>query len=79
MKSKVNNNKSSSAGVFSRKDVKNFFKSLRIHFIGFLVYPAVFTTNHRFPLKIGKVPPVIDPLVAGPILLDTEFKVSHFI
>ena len=41
-----------------------------------LVYPRVFTTNTNMTLKIGQVPPVMDPMVSGDVVLDTEFEVS---
>ena len=45
-------------------------------FFSFLVFPTVFCRSPNFKLKIGHVPPVMEPIVAGDILLDTEFKVK---
>ena len=66
----------SSHGLFTETEAADFLRKLKIHFIGFLVFPRVFTTKPNFSLKIGQVPPVMDPLVAGKILYDTEFKVK---
>ena len=65
----------STTGVFSKDQAASFLQSLKLHFIGFLVYPAVFLKNPNFPLKIGQIPPVIDPTIAGDVLFDTEFEV----
>ena len=64
----------STSGHFSQDESVSFFKKLKIHFIGYLVYPAVFCKNPNFLLQIGNVPPLLDPLVSGDILYDTEFK-----
>ena len=43
----------------------------------YLVYPSVFSLT-KFPVKIGQVPPIINPKVAGPELFNTEhLKNSH--
>jgi hypothetical protein len=63
-------------GLFNKQEAADFFRRMKIHYIGFLVYPIVFTQNPNFVLKVGKVPPVMDPIVAGDVLFDTEFKVS---
>ena len=41
------------------------------------MYPSVFSLT-KFPVKIGQVPPIINPKVAGPELFNTEhLKNSH--
>ena len=66
----------STTGSFSKEEAALFHDRLKIHFIGFLVYPAVFLKNPNFSLKMGKVPPIMDVAVAGDFLLDTEFEVK---
>ena len=66
----------STTGHFNKKESEDFFHRLRCHFVGFIVFPAVFCKNPNFLLKIGDVPPIMDPMVSGEVLYDTEFKVS---
>ena len=66
----------SSTGVFTKDQAAAFYKDLKLHFIGFLVFPRVFLNNPNFSLKIGQVPPVMDPTIAGDVLFDTECEVS---
>ena len=66
----------SSTGTFSKDESANFFHRLNLHFVSYLVYPRVFTKNPNMTLKIGQVPPVMDPMVSGDLVLDTEFEVS---
>ena len=40
------------------------------------MFPTVFCRGPNFKLKIGHVPPVMEPIVSGDIILDTEFKVE---
>ena len=68
----------STTGSFSKAEAASFHERLKIHFIGFLVYPAVFLKNPNFSLKMGKVPPIKDVAVTGDFLLDTEFQVKLF-
>ena len=51
------------SGPFSAAEAEGFYIGLREHFIGYLVYPAVFCENPNFPLKIGSVPPVVKSLL----------------
>ena len=68
------------SGQFTAEEAQDFYIRLREHFIGYLVFPAVFCKNPNFPIKIGCVPPIINPVVAGKILYDTEFeKDSHIL
>ena len=64
------------SGTFSKAESASFFHRLNIHFISFLVYPRVFTSNPNFCLRIGEVPPVMNPRVSGDILFDTEYQAS---
>ena len=64
------------SGTFSKADSADFYHRLNIHFISFLVYPRVFTSNPNFCLRIGEVPPVMNPRVSGDILFDTEYQAS---
>ena len=66
----------SSTGVFTKDQAAAFYEDLKLHFIGFLVYPRVFLNNPNFPLKIGQVPPLMDPMIAGEVLYDTESQVG---
>ena len=66
----------SSTGQFSNEESADFFHRLNLHFVSYLVYPRVFTTNRNMTQKIGQVPPVMDPMVSGDVVLDTEFEVS---
>ena len=66
----------SSTGVFTKEGAASFHNCLKLHFVGFLVYPAVFIKNPNFLIKIGQVPPIMDPSIAGDFLLDTEFEVK---
>ena len=66
----------SSTGKFTKEESADFFHRLNLHFVSYLVYPRVFTTNPNITLKIGQVPPVMDPKVSGDVVLDTEFEVS---
>ena len=68
------------SGTFSADEAQNFYIRLREHFISYLVFPAVFCRNPNFPMKIGSVPPVVNPVIAGDSLYDTEFeKDSHIL
>ena len=68
------------SGIFTAEEAQNFYIRLREHFISYLVFPAVFCRNPNFPLKIGGVPPVVNPAIAGDFLYDTEFeKDSHIL
>ena len=40
--------------------------------ISYIVYPAVFCLQSRFPVKIGQVPPILNPKIAGHELFNTE-------
>ena len=40
------------------------------------MYPIVFLKNPNFPLKIGQVPPMMDPMISGDVLYDTEYEVG---
>ena len=62
------------SGTFSADEAQNFYIRLREHFISYLVFPAVFCRNPNFPMKIGSVPPVVNPVIAGDSLYDTEFE-----
>ena len=66
----------SSTGVFTKDQAAAFYEDLKLHFIGFLVYPIVFLKNPNFPLKIGQVPPMMDPMISGDVLYDTEYEVG---
>ena len=65
----------SSSGRFSKDESSDFFRRLRLHFVSFLVYPRVFTKNPNFNIGIGQVPPVMDPIVSGDVVFDTECEV----
>ena len=68
------------SGQFTAEEAEGFYTRLREYFIGYLVFPAVFCKNPNFPIKIGCVPPIINPVVAGKTLYDTEFeKDSHIL
>ena len=66
-------------GKFSAAEAEDYWKSLRIHFIGFLVYPRVFSQQSQFPVKIGKVPPILNPKIAGPELFNTEHVKDSYV
>ena len=68
----------SSSGRFSKDESSDFYRRLRLHFVSYLVYPRVFTKNPNFNIGIGQVPPVMDPIVSGEVLFDTEFEVIHY-
>lgn len=63
-----------SDGSFTAKASEDFFLSLRTHFISFLVFPSTFVLNTSFLISVGNVPPIIQPLVAGSVLHNTEHK-----
>ena len=66
-------------GKFSAAEAEDYWKSLWIHFIGFLVYPRVFSQQSQFPVKIGKVPPILNPKIAGPELFNTEHVKDSYV
>ena len=66
-------------GQFTSSETENFWESLRVHFISFLVYPRVFTQQASFPIKISQVPPVLHPRLAGNILFNTEYKKNSYL
>ena len=71
---------STASGKFTAEEAEEFYIRLREHFISFLVFPAVFCKNPNFPIKMGNVPPILNPVVAGDTLYDTEFeKNSHIL
>ena len=57
----------STTGLFTKDQASAFYEDLKLHFIGFLVYPAAFLKNPNFPLKIGQVPPVMDSSISGAV------------
>ena len=63
---------------FSREESADYFKKLRLHYVSYLVYPRLFMNNPNFQLKIGQVPPVMDPLLSGSKLFDTEREANYF-
>ena len=63
-------------GEFQQCESADFFERLKMHFVSYLVYPRVFTNNPNFNLRIGEVPPVMDPRVSGSTLFDTEYQAS---
>ena len=66
-------------GQFTPTDAEDFWKTLRIHFISYLVYPRVFTQQASFPIKISQVPPVMHPRLAGDVLFSTEFRKNSYL
>ena len=64
----------STSGHFTQEEAREFYQDLREHYISFLVFPAVFCKNPNFPLRVGNVPPVMDLILAGDKIYDTEFK-----
>ena len=65
-------------GEFSKEESAAFYRKLRLHFVQYLVYPILFLKNPNFQLKIGQVPPVMDPLLAGSTVYDTEREARTF-
>ena len=52
-------------GIFSAEDAANYWHKLRTHFVSYLVYPGLFPLQAPYPVKIGQVPPVLNPMIAG--------------
>ena len=44
----------STTGSFSKAEAASFHERLKIHFIGFLVYPAFFSEKPKFLIEDGK-------------------------
>ena len=61
-------------GSFTLQETREFFTSLRIHFISFLVFPWTFCETASFLINLANVPPIVQPLVAGSVLYNTELK-----
>ena len=66
----------SKKGLFNKNESAEFFRRLKLHFVTFLVYPILFMKNPNFQLKIGQIPPVMDPLLSGVTQFDTEREAS---
>ena len=66
-------------GKFTPSEAETFWESLHVHFVSFLVYPTVFYQQANFPIKIGQVPPIVDPKVAGKTLFNTEHLKDSYV
>ena len=47
--------------------------------LSYLVYPSVFVLQSQFPVKIGQVPPILNPKIAGPRLFSTEHLKNSYV
>ena len=66
-------------GKFTLAKAEEYWKNLNVHHIGYIVYPRVFTQQCSFPVKIGKVPPIVDPRIAGSELFSTEHLKDSYV
>ena len=66
-------------GKFTAAEAENYWESLHLHFISYLVFPGVFVLHAFFPVKISQVPPVLHPLLAGYELFNTEFVKNSYV
>ena len=65
------------SGQFNKEESADFFRKLNLHFIQYLVFPRVFMNNPNFQLKMGQIPPIMNPLLSGATLFDTEREASN--
>ena len=47
--------------------------------LSYLVYPSVFCLQSLFPIKIGQVPPILNPKIAGKELFNTEHLKNSYV
>ena len=66
-------------GKFTASEAEKYWESLRIHFISYLVFPGVFCLQAIFPIKIGQVPPILHPILAGNELYNTEHVKNSYV
>ena len=66
-------------GVFTPDEAAKYWEKLKVKFISFLDYPRVFCDQSKFPVKIGQVPPIVHPLVAGREMFNTEHMKNSYI
>ena len=66
-------------GKFTASEAEKYWEQLRIHFIGYLVYPRIFSQQALFPVKIGQVPPILNPKISGKELFKTEHTKNSYV
>ena len=66
-------------GKFTASEAANYWEKLKIHFLSYLVYPRIFCQQALFPIKIGQVPPILNPMIAGQELFNTEHMKNSYV